>query len=259
MNLKRTLRRRERATPVVEPTPEPVAEPAQIAEPEPAPEPVPAQPADSAGDKRFPGTLQYWEQRYARGGNSGDGSRGKHAEFKAKVLNGFVAEHRIESVIEFGCGDGEQLALADYPRYLGFDVSPTTLRRTIAKFADDPSKSFALYDPECFSDSAGLITADLAMSLDVIYHLVEDDVYERHLRHVFAAARKYVALYTSDADDPAMSGRFAAHLRHRPVLRDVKERFPEWRLLERIDNPHPYRTEGPSGSISDFFIYERTD
>jgi hypothetical protein len=127
----------------------------------------------------------------------------------------------------------------------------------MARFADDPSKSFALYDPECFSDSAGLITADLVLSLDVIYHLIEDGVYDLHLRHVFGAARRYVVLFTSDAENPSLSGEFAPHVRNRPVLRDVAERFPAWRLRERIDNPRPWSRENTSGSIADFFVYER--
>jgi hypothetical protein len=237
MNTSRILRRRVQAIPVVGP--------------------VLVRTAVAVRDGRFPGSAQYWEQRYARGGDSGVGSRGVLAECKAKVLNGLVAECRFESIIEFGCGDGDQLALAEYPRYLGLDVSPTTLRRTIARFADDSSKSFALYDPECFTDRAGLVTADLALSLDVIYHLVEDHVYELHLRHVFGAARRQVVLFTSDADDPSTAGAFAPHVRHRPVVRDVAERFPEWRLRERIENPHAYRKVGSSGSFADFFVYER--
>lgn len=220
-------------------------------------EPEPVRDADSVHEGRFPGSAAYWEQRYARGGNSGAGSRGAHAEFKAEVINRFVAEQGIETVIEFGCGDGDQLALATYPRYLGLDVTPTQLRRTMARFADDPGKSFALYDPECFSDAAGLVTADLVLSLDVIYHLIEDNVYDVHLRHVFGAARRHVVLFTSDRDDPSLSGTFAPHVRHRPVLRDVAERFPEWKLLQRIDNPRAWRREGASGSVADFFIYSR--
>src|ERR1700689_4886366 len=67
----------------------------------------------------------YWDSRYAGGGNSGDGSYGNLAKFKASVLNQFVAENRIASVVEFGCGDGNQVSLAEYPRYVGIDVSPT--------------------------------------------------------------------------------------------------------------------------------------
>ncbi|WP_205328444.1 class I SAM-dependent methyltransferase [Glycomyces sp. YM15] len=173
------------------------------------------------------------------------------------MLNKFVADEGIDTVIEFGCGDGEQLALAAYPRYLGLDVSPTMLSQTMARFAEDATKSFALYDPARYSDRAGIITADLVLSLDVIFHLTEDDVYDLHLEHVFGAARNHVVLYTSDADDPGLSVEWAPHVRHHPVVRDVEKHFPEWRLSERIPNPRPWTAEDPEGSMSDFFIYER--
>ncbi|MEU6247502.1 class I SAM-dependent methyltransferase [Glycomyces sp. NPDC047010] len=225
----------------------------------PAAGPEAAAAPEPKGKKEFPGSAAYWEKRYANGGNSGGGSRGTNAEFKAEVLNKFTAEHGIESVIEFGCGDGEQLSLADYPRYLGFDVSPTQLRRTMERYADDPTKSFALYDGDSFADPAGFITADMAMSLDVIYHLIEDKVYDLHLKHVFGAARRNVVLFTGDASDPSLAGDFAAHVRIRPVLKDVEERYPEWRLRERIANPRPWSEYGADGSIADFFIYERAE
>ncbi|GAJ08100.1 unnamed protein product, partial [marine sediment metagenome] len=57
----------------------------------------------------FSGSREYWESRYAGGGTSGAGSYGKPAEFKAQVLNSFVKDNGISSVIEFGCGDGNQL------------------------------------------------------------------------------------------------------------------------------------------------------
>ena len=66
---------------------------------------------------------KYWEDRYHQGGNSGAGSYGRLGQFKANVLNAFVSEWDIRSVIEWGCGDGHQLSLADYPEYLGIDIS----------------------------------------------------------------------------------------------------------------------------------------
>ena len=57
----------------------------------------------------------YWEERYARGGNSGAGSYNRLAEFKAEYLNRFVSEHEIKTVIEFGSGDGGPLRQASYP------------------------------------------------------------------------------------------------------------------------------------------------
>jgi SAM-dependent methyltransferase len=206
--------------------------------------------------RTFPGSARYWERRYASGGTSGEGSAGKHAEFKAAVVNTLVSGAGIESVIEFGCGDGQQLALANYPRYLGLDVSVSTLRATAARFADDPTKSFMRYEPETFVDPAGWLTADLALSLDVIYHLVEDEVYDRHLQHLFGAARRLVVLFTSDLDSLPVREPVAPHVRHRSVVRDVQARFPAWRLRERIPNRYPYRPRFPGTSCADFFIYE---
>jgi SAM-dependent methyltransferase len=207
----------------------------------------------------FPGSRRYWERRYARGGTSGAGSEGAHARFKAEFLNMFVARHNVTSVVEFGCGDGQQLSLANYPRYLGLDISPTVLARTMARFSGDPTKSFIFYTPSRFSDPCRFISADLAISLDVVYHLVEDGVYYLHLRHVFGAARRFVVLYTSDTDLLAETpDPLVPHVRHRPVMRDVARLFPEWRLGEHVPNRHVYLGSDLPGSFSDFLVFERS-
>ena len=63
-------------------------------------------------------TATYWEFRYANNGNSGAGSYGKLADFKAKVINGFIHENELNTILEFGCGDGNQLSLAKYNSYI---------------------------------------------------------------------------------------------------------------------------------------------
>lgn len=201
----------------------------------------------------FRGSAGYWEARYRRGGTSGAGSFGRLARFKADVLNAFVREHNIVSVLELGCGDGEQLRLAEYPRYLGIDVSPTALRLCHEKFAADPTKIFL--PANAFSPPpAGSHTAELALSLDVIYHLVEDAVYERYLQQLFAAARRYVAIYSSNKDEiPA-----APHVRHRRFTDWIERNAPSWKLLQRIDNPFPYVPGEPETSHADMYFFERT-
>src|SRR5580704_5652224 len=71
----------------------------------------------------FQSSDQYWNDRYRNGGNSGPGSYNRLAYFKAEVLNQFIRDRGVEKVIEFGCGDGAQLRLAEYPSYIGVDVS----------------------------------------------------------------------------------------------------------------------------------------
>ena len=90
----------------------------------------------------FGSSSRYWENNYVRGGTSGNGSYGAFAQAKAEFLNTFVRRHDIKVVIEFGCGDGNQLALAEYPRYIGLDVSRAAIALCKRRFADDLAKSF---------------------------------------------------------------------------------------------------------------------
>ncbi|MGH3850709.1 MAG: hypothetical protein ACRDRT_13560, partial [Pseudonocardiaceae bacterium] len=203
--------------------------------------------------RRFRGSAAHWEGVYAKGGNSGPGSYGPLAEFKANVLNDFVSHEHVVSVIEFGCGDGNQLELARYPRYLGLDVSKTALALCSERFANDRTKTFACYE----TGEGAQAKAELAVSLDVIFHLVEDETFDRYMHDLFDCATRFVILYTSDLDrwdSPPGS----AEVRHRPVVRYIEEEFPKWKLSSKLDNPHPYRGPRTTGSFADFYFYERS-
>ena len=199
--------------------------------------------------RTFEGSARYWDQRYARGGSSGDGSAGKFAIFKAEVLNGFVEHHRVQSVIEFGSGDGGQLALGRYPHYIGFDVSLEAVKRCRARFAGDDSKTFL-----AVAEYGGQ-RADLTLSLDVIYHLVEDAVFDDYMRLLFDASEKWVIVYASNHDDTDRAE--AAHVRHRQFTRWVEANRPGWKLKQTIPNRYPFTGDFRLGSFADFFIFER--
>lgn len=199
--------------------------------------------------ENFSSSERYWEERYKTGGDSGAGSYGPFAEFKAEVLNRLVRERGVRSVIEFGCGDGNQLSLAEYPSYTGYDVSETALALCRTRFASDATKRFRAmreYDGE---------QAELTLSLDVVYHLVEDEVFEGYMRTLFAAATRYVVILASDSEDVPMPP--AAHVRHRHWTPWVARTFPEWRLAEHIKNPYPYTGDSRTGTFADFYVFER--
>lgn len=196
---------------------------------------------------RFGDSQRYWERRYAKGGNSGPGSYGEVAAFKARTLNAFVREHDIDSVLELGCGDGHQLGLADYPAYVGLDVSPRAIRTCMKAFVEDPAKSFIAYDPTAFRNN-GALSADLVISLDVIFHLVEDHVYESYMAELFGAAHRFVAVFSTN-DERRVS---AVHLRHRRFTDWVEQNEMQWELLSILANPHKGRD-----SVADFYFYGR--
>ena len=140
-------------------------------------------------------SIDFWEKRYSKEGNSGKGSYGKLADFKARIINKFVQENQVKSIIEFGCGDGNQLGLANYPQYLGVDVSSTTIKLCIKKFNKDKTKSFMHYHPNFFENMGNFFNADLTLSLDVIYHLIEDTLYEKYIHDLFNCSKKFVIIY----------------------------------------------------------------
>lgn len=197
----------------------------------------------------FEGSGAYWESRYSGGADSGAGSYGLLARFKADVLNEFVAKHQIDEVIEFGCGDGNQLRLAKYPMYLGFDVSDTAIARCKSLYKSDDRKQFS-----SMKDYRGE-TAELALSLDVIYHLVEDDVFDMYMRSLFSASKRFVVIYSSNTEEDA--GRLSAHVRHRKFTSWIETNEPEWKLTEHLPNPHPFDGDLENGSLADFFMFER--
>jgi SAM-dependent methyltransferase len=188
----------------------------------------------------------YWENRYLAGGNSGAGSFGRLACFKAAFINAFVRLNNISSVVDFGCGDGTQLGLMSLPKYTGIDSSQKALDMCRAKFLGQDYQ-FVGYD-----ELADAEMAELAISMDIIYHLVEDQVFEKYMRNVFAFATDYVILYTSNYDYEWA----AEHVRHRWVSKHVQQMFPDWSLLAHVPNIYPFDAENmQTTSFSDFFVY----
>lgn len=196
----------------------------------------------------FGSSRAYWQRRYRLGGDSGAGSTGIAATYKARVLNDFVGLNGVGSVIEFGCGDGRQLELAKYPSYLGLDISADAVALCQERFRNDLTKNFGLLR------SASGHSADLALSLDVIYHLVEDDTYVQHLQGIFRAARRFVAIYSSDVAGHVSTLR---HVRHRSVSTDIAERFPEFERMLEAEASLPEPVETNRGVSTVFLLYRR--
>lgn len=200
----------------------------------------------------FSNSSQYWDDRYNVGGNSGAGSYGRLAQFKAEVLNGFVLKHGINSVVEYGSGDGAQLELANYPEYTGFDVSPQAITLCRKRFAN--YQNFQFYETKESLAKEG--SFDLAISLDVIYHLVEDNVFDAYMKRLFMSSNNFVIIYSNNIDKIFES----PHVRGRKFTLWCEEFAKGWTLLQTIENPYPYDPTAPNEtSHSDFYIYKRVE
>lgn len=192
---------------------------------------------------------EYWENRYKTGGNSGAGSYNQLAEFKAAVINNFTATNNISSIIDYGVGDGNQLLFinTENRQYTGIDVSPTIIEKCKTLFAQDTTKRFVL------SSEVDQIQAELVLSCDVIYHLIEDRVYTDYMYKLFQMSTKYVIIYSKNEDI-----KHVQHVRFRKFQQYINEHCVQWKLLEHIPNKYPQKIIGKDNSItspSDFYIY----
>jgi SAM-dependent methyltransferase len=200
----------------------------------------------------FPGSASFWESVYRKGETSGPGSYGRLAEFKAEILNEFVKAKNIQSVIEFGCGDGAQLQLANYPQYVGVDVATLSVARCSSLFAQDRTKRFYHVDAR----PANIGKFDMAMSLDVIYHLVENSVFDTYMRRLFDSSRRYVVIYSSDFDAFTQ----APHVRHRKFTTWIAKNVQDWQAAGFVANRFPTDPTQPNEtSFADFHFFARQD
>jgi len=190
---------------------------------------------------------EYWENRYKSGGNSGAGSRNNLAEFKINTINKFIRDNKIKSIIDCGSGDGFIAGELIVKTYTGFDVSITAVENCNKMFESDISKVFTTKWSDDFK-------ADLSISMDVIFHLIEDSVYEEYVRRLFLCAEKYVIIYSSNCTSKNMS----EHYKDRQVIEYIKNNVNGWRLIETIQNPLPFTNDAENESNSDFYIYKRS-
>lgn len=199
------------------------------------------------GDALMSAANRYWETRYKSGGDSGLGSQGRLLDFKLEFLNGFMEANDIDEVIDFGSGDGSVAMDLQCRYYTGFDPSMTAVKKCRDLMPDQTSKRFFLLG--CYA----MERADLALSLDVIFHLVDDHEFHEHMAKLFFAGRRFVIIYSSNNDD---NQGMAPHVKHRTFTDWVEKNRPDWILSQHIANRFSWYNGDPDGSFSDFFVFK---
>lgn len=191
----------------------------------------------------------YWEQRYRTGGNSGRGSYAHLARFKADVINQFLKDHskEIHAIVDVGVGDGNQLELFEIDskiQFTGLDVSSTAVQKCRDRFLNRGNFTFETIEPNQIHNTS----YDLVMSCDVLYHLIDEDLFLRHIDMLFDLSKHYVLIYAKDEDatDPA------DHVLFRKFSHIIHERHPQFQLIQTIPNRYP--KESPSS----FYIYSKS-
>jgi len=147
----------------------------------------------------------YWDRRYATGGTSGAGSRGAEAEEKVAIVQRVIDERGVCSVLDLGCGDGYVASRLRVAEYVGYDPAPSALALCRATM---PCRTFVGELPDG--------PFDIVLSLDVMFHLVDDTSYCEHLNALFTRAQNLVFVYSTNHNE-----RGRAHVLHRHWTQDV--------------------------------------
>jgi hypothetical protein len=114
------------------------------------------------------------------------------------------------------------------------------------RFKTDKTKSFFLYDSEYYKDNHSIFKAELTLSLDVIYHLIEYNIFDLYMNHLFSSSDRFVIIYSDDIET-----KQKYHEKHRQFSKWIETNLSEWKLINKIKNRYP------NESCSDFFIYKK--
>ena len=134
---------------------------------------------------------------------------------------------------------------------MGFDISQEVISHCETVFKNDKTKTFKLMD--AYANEK----AQLTLSLDVIYHLIEDNVFFGYMKRLFDSSTRYVIIYSSDIDKQARLQ--APHVKHRKFSDWIEQNKSEWKLIQHIPNRYPHTEDEFKGSFADFYVYERIE
>ncbi len=198
---------------------------------------------------------KYWDVRYKSQRDSGSGSYGRLSRFKAEVINSFIKEHALTELLELGCGDGNQLGLLDIAMYLGVDISQEALNICKEKYNNEEGKKFLTYT-ELYDLNQQF---ECVVSLDVIYHLSDDNLYYTYLKDLFTSAKKYVIVYANSTNYHCSGVDVnSGYVLFRDFVKDVDHLYKEFTLIDIISNEYPFSSLMPDDtSFADFYIFER--
>lgn len=132
--------------------------------------------------------MNYWDNRYASGGNSGLGSIGKHKEWKWNTLNNNI--ENITNIIDVGCGDLSFMDNHTIENYTGIDISNTIIEANKTKH---PEWKFI-----CSSADKRIsgLKGDVVFCHDVLFHIVDDEVYNNIILNLIEYSNKYISIFT---------------------------------------------------------------
>lgn len=185
-------------------------------------------------------SIEIWKNRPD---NSGSGSRGSLAAFKASFINDFVKEKNISSIIDFGCGDLYNASLFNVKEYLGIDIVDHQIPE---KVLAQSFKTLTTRFDQVELDKG----SDLVICLDVLYHILKDELeyLKSTLEKIVELSSDYIVIYAQDSRDTKFSNLYSGHLYNSPWRQILEEK--NVKLIYEQEKCKP-------GTTAKFFVYQK--
>lgn len=182
-------------------------------------------------------SIEYWNNRYKTGDDSGDGSKNELLIFKTNFINNFIKENNLQSLTDFGHGDLSVANLLLINEYTGIDIFTSTQN---IKNLNLVKSRFDTYDGN---------STDLVICLDVLYHILEDEqeYLKKSLDKMIEISKKFIIIYSNDSREP--NNEYKHHLYNSKWLQYLETK----NNLKLIYEQKNYM----QGCSAKFFIYEK--
>lgn len=190
----------------------------------------------------------YWIERYNRGGSSGAASYGRSAVARGQYISTLIRGYQCTHVIDFGCGDVDQVQQIKVPFYMGVDASSFIIRKCIQ------------HTHRCFRIATTVPSdrTDAILLLDMIKCLTDDFSYHEVLRTTFLHPTATIVIIAAKDHNLWES----SHIRHRGFSLHIAETYTDWTRIENREPScfctpiHIYLRRGAEYRLKALAIYE---
>jgi len=184
--------------------------------------------------------IEYWNQRYSSGGDSGAGSSGDHARWKWAIIDSLIPD--LNDVIDVGCGDLRFWSGRNCKRYVGIDFSEDVIRKNRIQRPD-----WTFVHANAASRIEGL-TADVVFCFDLLYHVMGEENFMKILANLNLYSDRWIFVVTlvNNPFHPNVTDNYYQYFRN---LFQYSDGFFGFGLKKFSRDPH---------SHAGMFVWKRT-
>jgi len=152
-----------------------------------------------------------------------------------------INKYDLKSISDVGCGECTLLPyLQGIRKYYGYDISPAVLSKVSKNAQDGFSKEFIL-----LTNNTKIVSSDLVLSLEVIFHQVNDDEYLDYMRKLVNSNGEYLLILTMNEGILKTNHIKNRHIKYRDISKfmdstnySLVEKFP---FTERTSTYYLYK------------------